>query len=264
MTKASEKSDGAFRTIREVADWLGVPTHVLRFWESKFAQIAPVKGAGGRRYYRPEDMRLLGGIKVMLHDQGMTIRAVSQRLEEEGPEPVMALSPPLEEAAEGPMSRPRRVIRQGDEAPPREGGVQIAKEGESPPEDLLPRQPDAPWDESDDLPDTLPSAPAPPTEPDHGPQERRPVGTRDEPLPSAPSDPAEQVVHSPEPDAAPDAGFDAAGAAPPLARLRRRVADASGVAAGDRKRLRRLVRRLRALRDEIAEDLDEDAGGDRG
>ncbi|GIT90486.1 hypothetical protein JANAI62_00320 [Jannaschia pagri] len=114
MAKAPEKSDGAFRTIREVADWLGVPTHVLRFWESKFDQIAPVKGAGGRRYYRPEDMRLLGGIKVMLHDQGLTIRAVGQKIEDDGVDPVMALSPEVE-MPEGPPARTRRVIRQGDE-----------------------------------------------------------------------------------------------------------------------------------------------------
>ena len=61
-----------------------MPTHVLRFWESKFDQIAPVKGAGGRRYYRPEDMRLLGGIKVMLHDQGLTVRGVGQKIDDDG------------------------------------------------------------------------------------------------------------------------------------------------------------------------------------
>lgn len=115
MARTPEKSDGAFRTIREVADWLAVPTHVLRFWESKFEQIAPVKGAGGRRYYRPEDMRLLGGIKVMLHDQGLTIRAVGDKIDDEGVEPVMALSPELE-MPEGPPARTRRVIRNGDEA----------------------------------------------------------------------------------------------------------------------------------------------------
>jgi resuscitation-promoting factor RpfA len=54
-----EKSPDAFRTISEVADWLGVPTHVLRFWESRFSQVKPVKRAGGRRYYRPADMLLL-------------------------------------------------------------------------------------------------------------------------------------------------------------------------------------------------------------
>ncbi|WP_296430359.1 MerR family transcriptional regulator, partial [Yoonia sp.] len=65
------KAKDAFRTISEVAEWLDTPTHVLRFWESKFSQIKPVKGAGGRRYYRPADMDLLGGIKKLLHEDGL-------------------------------------------------------------------------------------------------------------------------------------------------------------------------------------------------
>ena len=79
-----EKSRDAFRTISEVAGWLDVPTHVLRFWESRFSQIKPVKRAGGRRYYRPSDMSLIGGIKTLLHDQGMTIRGVQKMLREQG------------------------------------------------------------------------------------------------------------------------------------------------------------------------------------
>ena len=59
-----KKAPDAFRTISEVADWLDVQAHVLRFWESKFTQVKPVKRAGGRRYYRPADMLLIGGIKV--------------------------------------------------------------------------------------------------------------------------------------------------------------------------------------------------------
>ncbi|MEM9392396.1 MAG: MerR family transcriptional regulator [Pseudomonadota bacterium] len=86
------KSADAFRTISEVADWLGVPTHVLRFWESKFPQVKPVKRAGGRRYYRPNDMLLLGGIRVLLHDDGMTIRGVQKILREKGVKHVVALS----------------------------------------------------------------------------------------------------------------------------------------------------------------------------
>ena len=69
------KSPDAFRTISEVADWLGIQAHVLRFWESKFTQVKPIKRAGGRRYYRPADMLLLGGIKKLLHDDGLTIKA---------------------------------------------------------------------------------------------------------------------------------------------------------------------------------------------
>lgn len=88
-----EKSPEAFRTISEVAGWLGVPTHVLRFWESRFPQVKPVKRAGGRRYYRPADMALLGGIRRLLHDDGMTIRGVQKLLREKGVKHVAALSP---------------------------------------------------------------------------------------------------------------------------------------------------------------------------
>jgi DNA-binding transcriptional MerR regulator len=86
------KSAEAFRTISEVADWLGVQTHVLRFWESKFTQVKPVKRAGGRRYYRPNDMALLSGIRVLLHDDGVTIRGVQKILREKGIKHVVGLS----------------------------------------------------------------------------------------------------------------------------------------------------------------------------
>jgi len=91
------KSPDAFRTISEVADWLGIQAHVLRFWESKFTQVKPIKRAGGRRYYRPADMLLLGGIKRMLHDDGLTIKGVQKVLREEGMNHVSALSAPLDE-----------------------------------------------------------------------------------------------------------------------------------------------------------------------
>lgn len=86
------KSPEAFRTISEVAAQLETPAHVLRFWESKFPQIRPVKRAGGRRYYRPDDIALLGGIKVLLHEQGMTIRGVQKLLRERGARHVATLS----------------------------------------------------------------------------------------------------------------------------------------------------------------------------
>lgn len=92
-----KKSPDAFRTISEVADWLDVPAHVLRFWESRFSQIKPVKRAGGRRYYRPSDMELLGGIKRLLHDDGMTIRGVQKLLREEGIRHVAGFSPALDD-----------------------------------------------------------------------------------------------------------------------------------------------------------------------
>ena len=79
-----DKSPEAFRTISEVAEHLDTPAHVLRFWESRFPQIRPVKRAGGRRYYRPADVALLTGIKRLLHDEGMTIRGVQKILREQG------------------------------------------------------------------------------------------------------------------------------------------------------------------------------------
>jgi len=78
------KSAAAFRTISEVADELDVPQHVLRFWETKFPQIRPLKRGGGRRYYRPEDVDLLGRIRALLYQEGYTIRGVQRLLREGG------------------------------------------------------------------------------------------------------------------------------------------------------------------------------------
>jgi DNA-binding transcriptional MerR regulator len=78
------KSPDAFRTISEVAGLLDVPQHVLRFWESRFAQIKPVKRAGGRRFYRPEDVDLLRGIRALLYSDGFTIRGVQKVLKDRG------------------------------------------------------------------------------------------------------------------------------------------------------------------------------------
>ncbi len=86
------KSRDAFRTISEVAEWLDTPAHVLRFWESKFTQVKPVKRAGGRRYYRPADMQLLSGIKKLLHEDGLTIKGAQKTLREKGVKYVASLS----------------------------------------------------------------------------------------------------------------------------------------------------------------------------
>jgi DNA-binding transcriptional MerR regulator len=80
--RRAAKSAEAFRTISEVADELEVPQHVLRFWESKFPQIKPMKRAGGRRYYRPDDVTLLRRIRQCLYDQGYTIKGVQKLLRE--------------------------------------------------------------------------------------------------------------------------------------------------------------------------------------
>jgi DNA-binding transcriptional MerR regulator len=79
-----EKSPDAFRTISEVADDLDLPQHVLRFWETRFPQIKPMKRGGGRRYYRPEDVELLKGIRHLLYDHGYTIKGVQKLLKTNG------------------------------------------------------------------------------------------------------------------------------------------------------------------------------------
>lgn len=82
--ESTEKSAQAFRTISEVSLELDVPQHVLRFWESRFTQVRPVKRAGGRRYYRPEDVDLLRGIRALLYTDGMTIKGVQKILRDKG------------------------------------------------------------------------------------------------------------------------------------------------------------------------------------
>ena len=79
-----EKAPDAFRTISEVAEEIDVPQHVLRFWESRFPQIRPMKRGGGRRYYRPDDVDLLRGVRHLLYGEGYTIRGVQRILREEG------------------------------------------------------------------------------------------------------------------------------------------------------------------------------------
>ena len=87
----ASKAPDAFRTISEAADALDLPQHVLRFWETRFAQVKPMKRAGGRRYYRPEDVDLLAGIKQLLYDRGYTIKGVQKLLKEKGVRHVAAL-----------------------------------------------------------------------------------------------------------------------------------------------------------------------------
>ncbi|MGB0631891.1 MAG: MerR family transcriptional regulator [Alphaproteobacteria bacterium] len=84
------KSAAAFRTISEVATELDIPAHVLRFWESKFAQVKPLKRGGGRRYYRPEDIELLRGIRELLYTDGYTIKGVQKLLREGGVKAVVS------------------------------------------------------------------------------------------------------------------------------------------------------------------------------
>ena len=105
-----DKAPEAFRTISEVADELEVPKHVLRFWEAKFAQLKPMKRGGGRRYYRPEDVALLRGIRFLLYNDGYTIRGVQKILREHGPRFVMDFRRMAEEdEQEEAMSAPHEI-----------------------------------------------------------------------------------------------------------------------------------------------------------
>jgi DNA-binding transcriptional MerR regulator len=96
-----DKAPDAFRTISEVADDLEIPQHVLRFWETRFAQIKPMKRSGGRRYYRPDDVDLLRGIRRLLYGEGYTIRGVQRILKEHGIKAVQALADGLSPASFG-------------------------------------------------------------------------------------------------------------------------------------------------------------------
>jgi DNA-binding transcriptional MerR regulator len=90
--RASIKTPDAFRTISEAADEIGVPQHVLRFWETKFSFVRPMKRAGGRRFYRPQDISVLRGVRVLLHDEGYTIKGVQRLHKEQGVRRLMAAS----------------------------------------------------------------------------------------------------------------------------------------------------------------------------
>lgn len=86
-----DKSPDAFRTISEAAEELDLPQHVLRFWETRFSQVRPLKRGGGRRYYRPDDVLLLKGIRHLLYDRGFTIKGVQRILKDQGVRQVIAI-----------------------------------------------------------------------------------------------------------------------------------------------------------------------------
>ena len=104
------KSASAFRTISEVSKELGLPQHVLRFWESKFPQIKPMKRGGGRRYYRPEDLKLLTRVRDLLYNDGYTIKGVQKLLREGGGK----IGPPAAKQAEEASPSPPRDSRDAD------------------------------------------------------------------------------------------------------------------------------------------------------
>jgi DNA-binding transcriptional MerR regulator len=115
-----DKSPQAFRTISEVSEALDIPAHVLRFWESRFPQLRPTKSSGGRRYYRPEDVELLRGIRELLYDDGLTIKGVQKVFREQGAKAIV-----------------ERGLAAGGETAPRAPGAAVA----APAQDL--------WDNAD-------------------------------------------------------------------------------------------------------------------
>ena len=206
------KSADAFRTISEVADWLGIQAHVLRFWESKFTQVRPVKRAGGRRYYRPNDMLLLGGIKQLLHEDGLTIKGVQKILREEGMNHVAALSQPLDELTQSLLdeSPPTPFIDVPEEAQ-EETGVVLSFDKKTQPVEEQADTAAAPVDETAPVEDTATpddaspaDAPAVETVKDEAAQ---PAGAEGEAAPAvdnaaAPSQTAEEA--GPEADVQPE------------------------------------------------------------
>jgi DNA-binding transcriptional MerR regulator len=128
-----EKSPEAFRTISEVAEELNLPQHVLRFWETRFAQIRPLKRGGGRRYYRPDDVELLRAIQRLLYGEGYTIKGVQKLLKEQG---VKAMAASASEVADADMPPPA-----ADDAPM--AAVETAPVGTEPLDWLLREPPPA-------------------------------------------------------------------------------------------------------------------------
>ena len=110
----SKKSPDAFRTISEAATELDIPAHVLRFWESKFPQISPLKRAGGRRFYRPQDLQLLRGIKRLLYEDGFTIKGARKFIKDNGVASVMDLGAGVVETGPLAVDAPDR---EGPESP---------------------------------------------------------------------------------------------------------------------------------------------------
>lgn len=270
----ADKSPQAFRTIREVADWLGVEAHALRFWESKFSQIKPVKRAGGRRYYRPSDMRLIGGIKILLHDQGLTIRGVQKLIREEGAAHVASLSPPLDEdldAAPDPIIEAMTDDQNqaasggfvdietlaGEDPPPKQEVAPPAPETSPDPEPAPEPQAASEPAAAEPQPEPVAHAETTDAEPEPEPAQARPipetVTTPESPSPSdAPSDapaPAEPVTPRVAASAAPgpDTHGDSEIRSTPLSELRTLIHGAVPFSLDQRRQLAPMVARLESL-----------------
>lgn len=283
----AEKSPQAFRTIREVAEWLDIEAHVLRFWESKFTQIKPVKRAGGRRYYRPADMKLIGGIKVLLHDQGLTIRGAQKKLADDGVTAIADLSPPLDdsprlddeledEAAESANICAEEDPASDDVAASQAGFFDIealakgtaAAEAEAEAQADAPDQPgtDAPEPAKAEATDADPAEAAPepdPPETEDAVAEPEPTAETGQSPPAAPAEepPAaaptqEDTPEAPEapapedtPETEPDSGPGAQAPPPPtpLSELRALLHEAVPLSDAQRLQLAPMIERLEAL-----------------
>ncbi|WP_295531412.1 MerR family transcriptional regulator [uncultured Thioclava sp.] len=243
------KSADAFRTISEVSDLLETPTHVLRFWESKFTQVKPVKRAGGRRYYRPGDVALLGGIRHLLHDDGMTIRSVQQLLREEGVHHVSAFF-------EATQSDTDDAPQAADTAEDVGASASVTPFPSAPP--ITPEEPDAQPSLFDaggeEAPIALDVEPEPePMRPVHSLQ-ITPAAQRAKPvLPDSTPD------STPAPTPESEAPFDARAVAMNVSRaaLGARLAkiDKSRLSAADLRDLRMLALRAKALRTRLSQTL---------
>lgn len=164
-----DKAPDAYRTISEVADDLDLQQHVLRFWESRFSQIRPLKRGGGRRYYRPDDVELLKGIRHLLYKEGYTIKGVQRILKEQGVRAVQAFAragqvevtfEPAEEAPPAAMSAPAMPAAASFVPPP----VHPAPQAEA---QSFPAEDEPVEDEADDFtPFSAPAMPVPPIAPE--------------------------------------------------------------------------------------------------
>ena len=136
-SRAPSKADAAFRTISEVSEELDIPQHVLRFWETKFTQVKPTKRAGGRRYYRPQDVELLRQIKRLLHDDAFTIKGVQKVLKS-----ARGVSSAIEKAKEAGVDVAAETIST-ETADAKETTKPEAVKNEAADEAVKPEQPDA-------------------------------------------------------------------------------------------------------------------------
>lgn len=131
-----DKSPDAFRTISEVAEDLDLPQHVLRFWETRFTQIKPLKRGGGRRYYRPTDVDLLKGIQHLLYEEGYTIKGVQKILRENGNQFAIAIGSGDMSALEEITKRTKQIAEPEPATKPAQGGLQGVLD-DAPVEDIV-------------------------------------------------------------------------------------------------------------------------------